>query len=177
VNNQVDFPAGGLGTPIRVEAASTVTVDGNTLSRPTTEGRCILVYANGDNVTNPVITNNQCVGGNYSQIDFQAETAWTVNQVECTGNSCLGGGDGESANSISMRSAVGAVISDNTCESNAAPSLYLYDVQEARVSGNSFQSSGGVSVLAGGLCTGSDYAKDNVQNGEIVNTSIGLVIL
>jgi len=175
VDNRVTLLAGNVeGTPIRVDTSSNVLVKANHVSRPTSDGRCILVYASGGIAANVTVSGNTCLGGNYNQIDFLADLDGAFASLTCEGNLCTEGGVARSAVSINASSVRGGVIRGNRCNSVNAVALRLIDTVDCVISGNTFNSGGPVSVAASGDCHGTYYASDNKQNGKILNSAMGL---
>jgi hypothetical protein len=176
--NTIEIATGHSGrTPIRIEAASHVVVQDNTVTRPMSEGRCIFIYANGAHASDVAVVANTCNGGNYNQIDFDGAPRGDLSRITCSGNTCSGAGTGTSASCISIAETTGAVIFGNQCHASAAAALSIRSARMLNVHGNLFNSQGPTSVLAIGDCAGSVYAADNVQNGAIVDLAVGLLVL
>jgi hypothetical protein len=172
-DNVVKLAAGNAaGTPIRIEDASNVHVEGNTLLRPADVGGCVFVYANATTVGDITVVANSCSGGAGMQLRFESSAGGRIERLECSENACSDGG--VDAIGLALIGVAGTRVAGNRCEGRSAPTLYLRDVRDVRLADNQLASEGSCSVLIEGDCRGSVYAASNVQTGGIVDRGSGM---
>jgi parallel beta-helix repeat protein len=107
-------PGNTGGTPIRVDASSNTIVKGNTAVRDAaSRGRCILVYANATSVSGVSVTDNQCYGSNYAQIEFAVAGGGHISDISCTGNVCRGARP--NVGCVQVAPGANGIVSDNQC--------------------------------------------------------------
>jgi Right handed beta helix region len=159
---------GLTGAGIRVEASSNVAMVGNTLTHAGTGGG-LLVYANGTNQTDFVVSGNILTTTAVAPLRVVRTDSFTTSGCAITGNTCRTSG---AVDGVQLEGIAGGTLSGNTvsCGGIAA---YVSACTDLRISGNSLATSGGTGAHIGGTCTGTFYALSNRCSGAIVNAGSG----
>jgi len=180
--NTVRMPSTNTtGDAIRVTNSTGVTVANNVITQlnTTTAQRCILVFAQGVNCNEVVVSNNSINGGHLSQIETQQTGGFLVAGVTISGNTCFGGDNSCIPLLINNASAAEVLVTGNFLSGGNATVVSQTGCIDVRYANNRLKGTGTAILTTSGVCTGSFYDISNFGTGTgagVVNGATGLIV-
>ena len=162
---------------VYLNSASNCSVVGNTIILATSTNTAgVFIYANGISVSGNVVSGNAIIGGGYAGIRVLQTASFTISFSSISNNTVSNCG----ASCIPYRL---DNFNDGTFTGNSGNSsvncLTITNCLRTRLANNSLTTSGALSVVTSGTCTGSYFDKSNYVGAAytfIQNAATGLIV-